>query len=86
MALFDRGHDGEPSISAETMVDELLAGKSVKAHQHFVVYDQDNELVWYTNPYGIDGIFCERPTVEQMRRFLNDLDAGRCFGLFPYPE
>jgi hypothetical protein len=74
------------AITPEKMTDELLAGRSVKVHQHFVIYDERDGFVWYTNPYGIDGILCERPCVETMRRFLSELEGGRMFGLFPWPE
>lgn len=83
MTLFDREQEGERSISAESMVEALLAGRSMTAHQHFVIYDRDEGLVWCTNPYGIDLIVCKHPTVERMRCFLNGLEAGRCYGLVP---
>lgn len=81
MPNLDRGYENAPTITAEAMAEELLAGRSVNIQQYFTVYDRDDELVWYTNPYGLDGIVCKRPTVATLHRFLNDLECGKDFGM-----
>jgi hypothetical protein len=73
---------GSP-LTPEQIVDVLLAGGSITVHQHYFVFDAADEIVWYTNPYGIDGILCKRPSVEWLRKLLYELERGRELGLTP---
>jgi hypothetical protein len=70
-------------LTPEQIVDVLLAGGSITVHQHYFVFDDADEIVWYTNPYGIDGILCKRPSVEGFRKLLYELERGRELGLTP---
>lgn len=69
----------------EALTGMLLAGKSETIKGHFVVYDSDDDVTWYTSPYGIDGmLFNGRPTVEGVRSFLADLARGAEYGPSPH--
>ncbi|MDR5826272.1 hypothetical protein P9250_00185 [Caballeronia sp. LP006] len=72
------------SLTPEQIVDALLAGRSITIHQHYFVFDDADEIVWYTNPYGIDGILCKRPSVERFRKLMYELERGRVLGLTPF--
>jgi hypothetical protein len=52
----------------EALTASLLDGESQTVNGHFVDYDSDDCLTWYTNPYGVDGVLYNGPpTVERMR-------------------
>lgn len=66
-------------------LEKLLAGEKIKVNCHTVLYDDDDMMTWYTNPYGIDGIICGgKPTLEAVTQFLSDMAAGVDYG--PTPE
>lgn len=68
----------------EALTATLLDGKSETISGHFVDYDSDDGLTWYTNPYGVDGVLYNgRPTAEGMRVFLVDMAYGRQYGPSP---
>lgn len=75
--------EGSEQPTPEELLEWLLSGKSAKINQHFVVYDRENGVVWYTNPYGIDGILCQQPTIEAMRTFLARMTLDQDYGLTP---
>ena len=76
-------NDGSAQPTPEELLELLLNGESAKINQHFVVYDRENCVVWYTNPYGIDGVLCHEPTIEAMRVFLARMARDQDYGLTP---
>jgi hypothetical protein len=84
MKILDRRVDeNNRSFTPEQIFDALSAGRSITIYQHYFVFDAADEIVWYTNPYGIDGILCKRPSVERFRKLLYELERGRELGLTP---
>lgn len=73
----------EIHMAPDQLMAKLLAGKAVEVNCHYVIYDKAEGLVWYTNPYGVDGILCKEPTIEAMRRFLEDIRRGQDYGPLP---
>lgn len=70
--------------SPEGLTGTLLVGDGATVNGHFVVYDSDDDMTWYTNPYGIDGVLSSgRPTVADVRRFLADMAHGVEYGPSP---
>jgi len=68
----------------EELTATLSAGESVTIECHSVVYDSEDNLTWYTNPYGIDGVlFNGLPSVAGVRRFLTDMARGVDYGPSP---
>lgn len=64
---------------------KVLAGEKVKANEHVLEYDPDTGITWYTNPYGLDGIFCNGyPGLDDIAAFLKKMAQCRDFGLVPY--
>lgn len=61
----------------------LLAEESTTVGGHYVVYEKEQDVVWYTSPYGIDGALCNTPTVDAMRAFLVDMAYGVEYGPIP---
>jgi hypothetical protein len=62
----------------------LMAGNTIEANGHRISWDDDDQVVWCTNPYGVDTLVCSRnPTVVDMRRFLRDMAYGRTYGRTP---
>lgn len=68
----------------EELTATLSAGESATVNGHFVDYDSEDGLTWYTNPYGIDGVlFNGLPTIEGVRNFLTDMARGIEYGPSP---
>ncbi|WP_213781768.1 hypothetical protein [Caballeronia sp. dw_276] len=68
----------------EDLTATLATGESVSIECHSVVYDSADNLTWYTNPYGIDGVlFNGLPTLAGVRRFLTDMARGVDYGPTP---
>jgi hypothetical protein len=68
----------------EALLATLAAGESADINGHSVSYDSDDEMTWYTNPYGIDGVLSNGlPTVRRVRRFLADMALGVEYGPTP---
>lgn len=68
----------------EALTATLSDGESETINGHFVDYDSEDGLTWYTNPYGIDGVlFDGRPTVEGVRAFLTHMAHGVQYGPSP---
>lgn len=56
--------------------------RRVEIDGHTLSYDSENELIWITNPYGIDsGILY--PTEDSCQKFLNRILEGEIYGLSP---
>lgn len=68
----------------EELTATLSTGEAVNIECHSVVYDSDDNLTWYTNPYGIDGVlFNGPPSIAGVRRFLTDMARGVDYGPSP---
>jgi hypothetical protein len=68
----------------EELTVALSTGESETVNGHFVDYDTEDGLTWYTNPYGIDGVlFNGSPTIDGVRKFLTDMARGIEYGPSP---
>lgn len=69
----------------EELTASLASGESHSdINGHFVVYDQEDDMTWITNPYGVDGVLCNGvPTVNGIRSFLTDMARGVEYGPVP---
>lgn len=68
----------------EELTVALSKGESATVNGHFVDYDAEDGLTWYTNPYGIDGVlFDGLPTIDGVRKFLTDMARGIEYGPSP---
>lgn len=68
----------------EALTVALSSGKSETVNGHFLDYDSEDRLTWYTNPYGIDGVlFNGLPTIDGVRKFLTDMARGIEYGPSP---
>ncbi|SAK93693.1 hypothetical protein AWB79_06990 [Caballeronia hypogeia] len=68
----------------DELAAKLLAGQSFRVGGHFVIYDRDLDVVWYTNPYGIDGLLGnDAPTAAAMKSFLIDMARDVTYGPTP---
>ncbi len=68
----------------EELTATLSTGEAVTIECHSVVSARDDNLTWYTNPYGIDGaLFNGLPTVAGVRRCLTDMARGVDYGPSP---
>jgi hypothetical protein len=61
----------------------LYSGESTHVCEHFLVYEKEEEMLWYTNPYGCDGGLGKEPTVKCMRSFLTRVALGGMYGPSP---
>ena len=61
----------------EQLTADLLKGEGIEVNGHYMIYESDEQCVWFTNPYGVDGILCAGPTVEKVRSFLLDMAHGK---------
>ena len=68
----------------EELTAKLASGELVTIECHSVSYDSADNMTWYTNPYGIDGVlFNGLPTLAGVRRFLTDMARGVDYGPTP---
>ncbi|HGO6075292.1 TPA: hypothetical protein ACK3Q6_004484 [Burkholderia cepacia] len=67
----------------DELIEILRAGESTTVGGHFVVYDQDLDTVWYTSPYGIDGVVSSPFLVDDIKAFLIDMARGVEYGPIP---
>ena len=69
----------------EQLAADLTASNhGVRVACHFLIFDADDGLTWYTNPYGVDGVLCNgAPSPEDARAFLLDMARGVEYGPVP---
>ncbi|NRF83849.1 hypothetical protein HQ619_07900 [Burkholderia gladioli] len=68
----------------EKLTVTLLQGEGTTVNGHFVGYDSEDRLTWYTNPYGIDGVlFDGQPTIDGVTAFLADMARRVEYGPSP---
>ncbi|WP_432262909.1 hypothetical protein [Cupriavidus sp. TMH.W2] len=65
----------------EALRATLLSGASTTVADHFLQYDDG--VVWYCNPYGVDGLLGAEPDLALMRRFLTTVALGQIYGPTP---
>lgn len=65
------------------LVAQLLAGESPTINGHSISYEANLDVTWICSPYGVDGVLCSRPTLENMTAFLVDMAHDRCYGPTP---
>lgn len=59
----------------------LLDGKVLYVNGHRIEYDREQEITWYTNPYGVDGVLCQIPNMVSITKFMGDMAQGIGYGL-----
>ncbi|MBC8737002.1 hypothetical protein F6X40_09295 [Paraburkholderia sp. UCT31] len=64
------------------LVLKLGQREEVSVEGHSLTYDEG--FVWYTNPYGQDGIACEGLDEKALDKFLCNLARGVEYGALPY--
>lgn len=71
--------------SPQEALATVLAGAKLKANDHVIEYDPDTGITWYTNPYGLDGIFCNgNPRLDDITGFLKNMAQCQDYGLIPF--
>lgn len=60
----------------------LLGHEPYRLDGYFLIWEEGH--VWYTNPYGCDGILCKKPTEDEMREFLTNIALGEDYGQIPW--
>lgn len=65
------------------VVQKLRAGESFELNGHTLEFEEDLEVVWVTNPYGIDGAFSDEASEAEIERFLTDMARGVTYGPTP---
>ena len=70
--------------SPEFVLGELEHGRDVCVGGHSL--HPDVGIVWYTNPYGVDGVFCSVPTLDGVQAFMTEIARGHICGLAPECE
>lgn len=67
------------------LLAKLTASKrGVHLCEHYLVYDSEVDMAWYTNPYGVDGVLSKgKPTIGRLRDFLVDMASGVEYGPVP---
>lgn len=71
--------------SPENALAALLDGGDLDLNDHQASFDQGDDVVWCTNPYGIDLILCQgTPTLPIVTGFLEDMARGVTYGPAPY--
>lgn len=68
----------------EELLQQLLGGAAARVQDHTLAYDAAAGVVWATNPYGIDCMFCSgEPDLDRCRAFLSLLSQGGMLGPEP---
>lgn len=68
--------------TASELLEFIKNRKTIRICGHYICYD-DN-WIWYTNPYGVDGIlFTHIPSIEEIEVFLLDMKMDKVYGLCP---
>lgn len=68
----------------EQLLARLLAHEWVEVQHHSLKYDLEDGWTWLTNPYGVDGLLCDRaPTLDDCRQFLLQVANGEDYGPVP---
>ena len=68
--------------SPEKVIAQLENGDSVEVAGHRLVYEDD--VLWFTNPYGQDGIVASAIDAKSILRFLADMARGIEYGPVPH--
>lgn len=68
----------------DELLGSLLSGKNVEVRGHSLSYVDEEQLTWYTNPYGQDGILGEIPDSNMVAAFLRNIALGHEYGRVPY--
>lgn len=68
----------------DELVAKLLDQECVDICGHSLEYEEELDVVWLTNPYGVDGVLCNgRPDTRSIRSFLIDMARGVEYGPVP---
>jgi len=80
-ALAIESEDDDQSVDAQSLLDHLLTGESIRLHGYFLMFSEG--VTWYTNPYGVDGALGNEPTLDMCSNFLDHISSGEVLGLTP---
>lgn len=67
----------------QTLLSELLASGTACVNCTGLTWEEELNVTWYTNAYGIDGLLCGRPDLKAMQSFLIDVARGVEYGPVP---
>ncbi len=80
-ALAIESEDDGKLIDAQSLLDHLLTGESIRLHGYFLKFSDG--VTWYTNPYGVDGALGNEPSLDMCSNFLDRISSGFDLGLTP---
>ncbi|WP_124491789.1 hypothetical protein [Burkholderia stagnalis] len=65
----------------DQLTAKLLSGAPATVCCHRLEYDEELDIVWFTNPYGVDGALCDgAPDIATIKSFLIDMARGVEYG------
>lgn len=80
-----RGAWGELELpSPEALSGPLERGEVVRLGGYRLEYKRASACLWYTNPYGQDGVLADMPEVAVLSTFLSNLARGIDYGACPH--
>ncbi|MEG0868429.1 MAG: hypothetical protein RSD49_16335 [Hafnia sp.] len=83
LQLIEQNCWGQLSLpTPESLTELLLTVASTRVDLYFLIYEED--CLWFTNPYGCDGVLGSKPTVRLMRSFLKNVALGYEYGPVPH--
>lgn len=68
-------------LTPPQLLNEVMKS-SVQINGHTLHYDSDNNLIWITNPYGLDSGVLEA-TEKSCQKFLENIEKDVVYGLCP---
>ncbi|MDY7806125.1 hypothetical protein [Burkholderia stagnalis] len=68
----------------DRLTAKLLTGAPATVCCHRLEYEEELDIVWFTNPYGVDGVLCDgAPDIATIKSFLIDMARGIEYGPTP---
>ncbi|KVZ65779.1 hypothetical protein [Burkholderia ubonensis] len=68
----------------DRLTAKLLTGEPAEVCCHRLEYEEELDIVWFTSPYGVDGVLCSgAPDVATIKSFLIDMARGVEYGPIP---
>lgn len=70
--------------SPAELANDLIANHRTCVAGHSLHYEPEAEVIWFTNPYGQDGVLGPAPEIPLLEEFLIDMAHGHDYGPVPY--
>jgi hypothetical protein len=78
-------HKLQAEPDANTLFEQLKAGKTIKLNQHSLTFDTECQGLCGTNPYGID-YYAGTMTLATVQHWRTEMLHGKTWGASPVPE